>query len=133
VCVRAPTRVPTSLPYEEDVVLKTKARKALAARGNHGSHFTFHHAYRQLQHCARINGLAPAKHRFHFMTERRASYDPPISLYDRLNSLYDRTHIFDEGKQIVVGSVLNDAGARWGERVDGSSGDYFQMKVEGIV
>jgi hypothetical protein len=29
---------------------------------------------------------------FHFMTEHRASYDLPISLYDRRNSLYDRTH-----------------------------------------
>jgi hypothetical protein len=41
--------------------------------------------------------------------------------------------LFDEGKQIVVGSVLNDAGARRGKRVAGSSGNYFQVKVKGIV
>ena len=69
----------------------------------------------------------------HFMTNSAAGYDQRISLYDPRNSLYDRTHIFDEGEKIVVGSVLNNAGARWGERVDGSSGNYFQVKVEGIV
>jgi len=41
--------------------------------------------------------------------------------------------LFDEGEKIVVGSVLYDAGARWGERVAGSSGNYFQVKVKGIV
>ena len=67
------------------------------------------------------------------MLERRASYAPTISLHAPTISFYAPTHIFDEGKQIVVGSVLDDAGARWGERVDGSSGNYFQVKVEGIV
>ncbi len=57
---------------------------------------------------------------FHFMTYEIHFMTEPISF-------------FDEGEKIVVGSVLNDAGARWGERVDGSSGNYFQVKVEGIV
>jgi hypothetical protein len=44
----------------------------------------------------------------HFITACRASYDLPISLYDRRNSLYDRTHTSATPRPLLRLTLLNE-------------------------
>ena len=39
---------------------------------------------------------------------------------------------FDEGEQLVVGGILDDAGARWGERVYRTASRYLQVEVKAV-
>ena len=66
------------------------------------------------------------------MPNPASSYDRRISLNDPRISLYDRTHRFDEGEQLIVGGILDDAGARWREWVYRASGRHLQVEIKVI-